>query len=506
MILRPYQDEAKDSTVIGFESVNKQLVVIPTGGGKTILFAHLAAHYAPRRTLILAHRKELIDQAKAKIETAVGLRCEIEKAEQRASMDAQVVIASIQTMAGRADRWPPDHFHLVVVDEAHHALADSYRAVLSRFENHAKILGVTATPDRGDKKNLGQYFERIAYEVSLLRLIKDNYLAPIKIRTLPVRVDLSGVKRVAGDFSADDLAAKIEPWLERVATAMAIECWDRKTVVFLPLVKTAERMADILGRVGLQARCVSGYDDDRESTLRWFAEAGPGSVLCNSMLLTEGWDQPDVDCIVNLRPTAVRALFAQMVGRGTRIHPGKQDLLLLDFLWQTERLALVSAASLITGNVDDVKQAQTALAGGDEVDLVQVCASVEEQRMRKVVAALKENRKRAPGTYEALELCVAISAVELADFEPLNEREARPATARQIAALEKAGFSATGIKCFGHASAILDRLAVRRMEGLATPKQVRMLARFQHPSPETASFEEASAWLNREFGARRNAA
>lgn len=508
MPLRQYQLEAKDQTTIGFGDCDKGLVVIPTGGGKTILFAHLAAHYQPGRTLILAHREELLEQAKDKIFSATGIRAEIEKAERKASYDAPVVVASVQTLARRFERWDKDHFDLIVVDEAHHILADSYRRVLAYFT--AKVLGVTATPDRGDKKNLGKFFDRVFYEVTLARLIRDKFLSPIRVKTLPVKIDLNGIKKVAGDYSADQLGAKIEPWLERVAEVMAGECWDRKTIVFLPLVKTSERMAEILTRNGIEARSVSGYDDNRKETLDWFAKAGPGAALCNAMLLTEGYDQPDVDCIVNLRPTQIRALYAQMVGRGTRLSPatGKESLLLLDFLWQSEKLSLMSAANLFAQKDDVAKEVGELLAasgGEEEQDVLEMSDTVEEQRMKKVVEALKANHKRQAGTQDAVEMCLALGAADLANYEPLSARDARPATAGQLATLTKLGFDPESITCFGHASAIMDRLSVRRLEGLATPKQVRLMARFRHPSPEMATFEEASQFIGQEMQGRRAA-
>ena len=518
MPLRQYQLEAKDSTIVGFEDANKQLVVIPTGGGKTILFAYLAQHYQPARTLILAHREELLEQARNKILQATGIRAEIEKADQRASMDAPIVVASVQTLARekRRGRWSPDHFGLVVVDEAHHVLAESYRAVLAHFDGHAKVLGVTATPDRGDKKNLGQYFERVAYEVSLPKLIRDGFLSRIVAKLLPIKIDLRGVKKLAGDLSADDVGDRIEPWLRKVAEEMVEQCWDRKTIIFLPLVKTAERMSRILNEVGIESRAVSGYDDNRGDTMKWFdKEAGRGSALCNSMLLTEGFDQPDVDCIVNLRPTQMRSLYAQMVGRGTRLSPktGKTDLLLLDFLWQTEKMSLVSAASLYTSD-DEVAKAVTekmvadVMGGGDseEVDVEKAAKDMEEQRMKKVVESLKENHKRPAGTHDALAMCLSLGALDLMDFMPINAREAREMTAGQRGALERAGFDPATVTCFGHASVILDRLSVRRMEGLATPKQVRMMKNLRHPSPDTESFDGAKVWLDAAMSSRRAAA
>lgn len=514
MNLRPYQQEAFDSTVVGFEQWLKLLDVLPTGSGKTVLFAHLAAHYQPGKTLILAHREELLQQAADKIFAATGLRADMERADLRASLDAPVVVGSVKTLmrAKRRERWPHNHWSLIVVDEAHHILADSYQSTLKYFteDSATKVLGVTATPDRGDKKNLRKYFDACAYEISLVRLIKEGWLSPIKVKTLPVKMDLRGLKRMAGDYSADDLGEAIEPYLEKIADEMAKECWSRKTIVFLPLVKTARRMAEILARRGIDCRSVSGYDDDRAETLAWFAKAGPGTALCNAMLLTEGYDQPDVDCIVNLRPTQVRSLYAQMVGRGTRLSPatGKEDMLLLDFLWQTERLNLVSPARLITGNEMDVATVQKVLdeapANGDgELDIIATCEDAERKRFRAVAEAINKNSQRKAGTSDAIEMCLSLGARDLVDFEPLNERQAMPPTQPQITMLERAGFAASGITCFGHASAILDRLAVRRMENLATPKQVRLLERLRHPLPGMATFAEASAFINSELGERR---
>jgi superfamily II DNA or RNA helicase len=500
--LRGYQQEALSAIRQGFETRQRLLAVLPTGAGKTILFAHLAAS-VPGRTLVLAHREELLTQAADKIERATGLVAEIEKADQRASMSAPVVVASVQTMIGRASRWPVDHFSLVVVDEAHHALADSYQGILSRFHGHAKVLGVTATPDRGDKRNLGKYFEEIAYEVGLTRLIKDGYLSRIVVKRLPVGIDLRDVKRTAGDYSAQGVGDAIEPKLSHVADAIAGEAWDRKTIVFLPLVKTARDFAEMLRARRLDARAVAGEDkpDHRAGVLDWFAKSGSGSVLCNAMLLTEGFDQPDVDCVVCLRPTQVRALFVQMVGRGTRVHPGKNNLLLLDFLWQTEDHQLVSAARLVSGHDEDVATVEKLVetAGDEEIDLVEAAEDAEESRIEKLKERLKEVRKKTPGTWDLLELAFALNEEELLSYEPSMEWHEKEVTPAQAQALIKAGFDPLSITCRGHASKILDTLARRRSNELATVKQVRLLRRFGHPNPSSASFREAGAWLDKQF-------
>jgi superfamily II DNA or RNA helicase len=180
--LRPYQREAIAATIKGFNEFRRQLIVCPTGGGKTLLFAKIAEHALPDRTLVLAHREELLEQARDKILRATGIVAQIEAAERTASLDAPIVVASVATLhrEHRRRRFAPDHFALIVVDEAHHALAESYQRVLGYFED-ARVLGVTATPDRGDKRLLGDYFENVAHETTLVDLIRDGYLARVRV-------------------------------------------------------------------------------------------------------------------------------------------------------------------------------------------------------------------------------------------------------------------------------------------------------------------------------------
>ena len=230
----------------------------------------------------------------------------------------------------RLDRFKPDHFGTIIIDEAHHALSPSYRNVIDYFDG-AKVLGVTATPDRGDMKNLGEVFDSLAYEYRITQAIKQGYLCKIKALTIPLKLDLSGVGIAAGDYKAGEVGTALDPYLDQIADQMAEHCMNRKTVVFLPLIATSQKFRGILEKRGFRAAEVNGDSEDRAEILADF-EAGKYNVLCNSMLLTEGWDCPSVDCIVVLRPTKVRGLYCQMVGRGTRLSPGKDHLLLLDFL------------------------------------------------------------------------------------------------------------------------------------------------------------------------------
>ncbi|WP_349772448.1 DEAD/DEAH box helicase [Lacrimispora xylanisolvens] len=351
MELRPYQSEAKAAIFEEWDKgVKRTLLVLPTGCGKTIVFAKVTEDCVRRgnRVLIMAHRGELLDQAADKIGKATGLGCATEKAEETCLGSwFRVVVGSVQSLTRekRLKQFPVNYFDTIIIDEAHHCLSDSYQKILDYFKE-ANILGVTATPDRGDMRNLGECFDSLAYEYTLPKAIKAGYLSPIKALTLPLKLDLSAVGMQSGDFKSGDIATALDPYLYQIADEMEKHCKDRKTVVFLPLVKTSQKFRDILNNKGFRAAEVNGDSKDRAEVLAAY-ERGDYNVLCNSMLLTEGWDCPSVDCIVVLRPTKVRSLYSQMVGRGTRLFPGKGHLLLLDFLWHTERHELCHPASLI---------------------------------------------------------------------------------------------------------------------------------------------------------------
>jgi len=354
MELRPYQEAARSSIHSEWDQGRrKTLLVLPTGTGKTIVFAKIAEDVVKTggRVLILAHRGELLEQAADKIRKTTGLICSVEKAEESClGSFYMITVGSVQTLCRekRLHAFAPDYFHTIIIDEAHHALSETYQRILEYFSG-AHVLGVTATPDRGDMKNLGEFFDSLAYEYTLPQAIRDGFLCKIKAQTIPLQLDLSGVKMSAGDYQAGDVGNALDPYLGQIAREMSHYCQGRKTVVFLPLIATSRKFCQLLIDEGFRAAEVNGESSDRAEILADF-EAGKYDVLCNSMLLTEGWDCPSVDCIVVLRPTQVRSLYCQMVGRGTRLAPDKDFLLLLDFLWMTERHELCRPAALIASN------------------------------------------------------------------------------------------------------------------------------------------------------------
>lgn len=506
MELRPYQKEAKESIFTEWEKgIQKTLLVLPTGCGKTIVFAKVAEECVKQgdRVLILAHRGELLQQASDKIAKATGLGCSVEKADETCLGSwFRITVGSVQSLMRetRLKRFPADYFNTIVIDEAHHCISDSYQRVLNHFPD-AKVLGVTATPDRGDMKNLGSVFESLAYEYTLPRAVKEGYLSPIKAITIPLKVDLTGVGMQSGDFKAGDLGTALDPYLYDIAKEMKKYCQDRKTVVFLPLVKTSQKFRDILNQNGFHAAEVNGDSQDRAEILGDF-EHGKYNVLCNSMLLTEGWDCPSVDCIVVLRPTKVRGLYCQMVGRGTRLAPGKEHLLLLDFLWHTERHELCHPAHLICESEEVAKKMTENLEkAGCPVDIEEAERTAAEdvvaQREEALAKQLAEMKKRKRKLVDPLQFEMSIQAEDLAGYVPAFGWEMAPPSEKQKQTLEKLGILPDQIDNAGKASKLLERLDKRRQEGLTTPKQIRFLEGrgFQHVG--TWQFDSAKKLIDR---------
>ena len=506
MELRDYQKEAKERIFAEWEKgIKKTLLVLPTGCGKTIVFAKVTEECVRGgdRVLILAHRGELLDQAADKIQKATGLGCATEKAEQTCIGSwFRITGGSVQSLMRekRLSQFSEGYFHTIIIDEAHHCLSDSYQRVLEHFKG-AKVLGVTATPDRGDMRNLGEFFESLAYEYTLPKAIKSGYLSPIKALTVPLKLDLTGVGIQAGDFKAGDIGTALDPYLYQIADVMEKYCMDRKTVVFLPLVKTSQKFRNILNGKGFCAAEVNGDSADRAEVLEAF-ERGDYNVLCNSMLLTEGWDCPSVDCIVVLRPTKVRSLYSQMVGRGTRLHPGKDHLLLLDFLWHTERHELCHPADLICQDKEVAKQMTENIGdAGYPMDIEEAETKASEdvvaQREEALAKQLEEMKRRKKKLVDPLQFEMSIQAEDLSGYVPAFGWEMAPPSEKQKNTLEKLGILPDEVGNAGKAAKLLERLDKRRLEGLTTPKQIRFLESrgFRHVG--TWQFDDARKLIDR---------
>ena len=504
--LRPYQQAARDAIHTEWENGHaRTLLVLPTGTGKTIVFASVAADQvrAGDRVLILAHRGELLEQAADKLQRSTGLVSAVETADSTCLNSwFRGVVGSVQTMqrSARLERFPRDYFGTIIIDEAHHAITDGYRRILDYFEG-AKVLGVTATPDRGDMRNLGEVFDSLAYEYKLTAAIKEGYLCKIMAQTIPLQLDISEVGFTSGDYSLGQLGTALDPYLEQIAAEMVQRCRGRKTVVFLPLIKTSQKFRDLLNAKGFQAAEVNGQSADRKEVLADF-DAGKYNVLCNSMLLTEGWDCPSVDCVVVLRPTKVRSLYSQMVGRGTRLAESKTDLLLLDFLWMTDKNELCRPADLVCEDRAVARQmtenlAETGVPEDIEEAAAQACEDVVAQREEALAKQLAEQRRKKAKLVDPLQYEMSIQAEDLSGYVPAFGWEAGPPTEQQTTALEKLGILPDVVESAGKASLLLDRLHKRRDEGLTTPKQIRCLEKYGFQHVGTWSFEQAKHMIDR---------
>lgn len=476
--LRPYQEEAVTAINEKWNEWDRELLVLPTGTGKTVVF-NTIAHSRTGRTLILAHTDELIEQARDKYNRMFN---DIPgKIKASVSDIRRVTVGSVQTMCRRNYE---NAFDTVIVDEAHHAISPSYQTILQQMPA-AKVLGVTATPDRGDKKSLARYFDGIAYEYQLKTAIQDGYLCPIMAKTVPLEIDMNAVKISVGDFEVNSVAATLEPYLPQIAESIMLHASARKTVVFCPLVSIAKELAGMIHG----AREVNGSSPDRKETLEWFENAGPGAVLCNAMLLTEGWDCPSCDCVVVLRPTKIRSLYAQMIGRGTRLSPGKDNLLILDFLWLCKKHNLCKPASLVSDNQVDVDEVVTR-SEDEEIDLLGAISDAEEARRNALARELEKQARKKSELINPIQLFSILDDIGLADYEPVWQWEQADVTSKQAAALKNFGVDPDGMSK-GYACAILDRLIARSQKKLATVKQVQCLRKFGY-DPISWSFEQAS--------------
>lgn len=322
MNLRPYQVEAVTGVIDSIVGSKSALVVMPTGTGKTVCFAHIARQ-RQGRVMVIAHREELVQQAADKIRTVTGQSPDIEMAEYKAGRmyKAPVVVASVQTLCARMgnldrmNKFEPHEFDLLVIDEAHHATADSYRRVIAHFTKNSKlrVVGFTATPDRTDKAALGMVFESVAYKYEIMQAMEDGWLCPIETQQVIVKdMDFSHVRTVAGDLNQGELASIMEQEkvLHKVVTPTIEIAKGRRTLVFASSVAHAERMSEIFNRHGVTAAIVHGgtFKDERRRILNAYNE-GKIQVLCNCGVATEGFDSPGIGVVAIARPTMSRALY-----------------------------------------------------------------------------------------------------------------------------------------------------------------------------------------------------
>ncbi len=355
--LRPYQRECLQSLAARYKAGARRLLVsLPTGTGKTVIFAQFPRFFAmKKRLLVLAHRQELLEQAAHKFRaTSPSVSVGIEQADREAG-GAQIVIASVPTLRGsRLAALDPEQFYLVVVDEAHHAVAPSYRAIFEHLgllgaDTRKLLVGFTATPRRGDRRALGEVFQEIAYSKGVEEMIRDGYLCRIAGWRVQSEVDLDGVRVRAGDFVEAALAAAVDnaPRNELVIAAYDRFARGRRCIAFCVNVEHARHVAKGFRDAGFRSEAVWGAMPaaERAHVLEEL-HAGKLDVVTNCNVLTEGFDEPAVDCVLMARPTRSLGLYVQMVGRGTRLQEGKSDLLVIDIADNSSKHTLAGLNAL----------------------------------------------------------------------------------------------------------------------------------------------------------------
>ena len=517
---RPYQEEAANAAVREYLAGKQStLLVMPTGTGKTVVFADLAAKARRGRVMVIAGREELLDQAADKIETMTGHRPDIEQADRRADRDwmrrSSVVVASVQTLAtGRMQRFKPEQFSLVVVDEAHHATAPTWIKVLDWFKQNksVKILGVTATPDRGDKKGLGKVFESVAWSYDFHQAVGDGWLVPIVARSVMVEeLDYSSCRTTAGDLNGRDLAELMErEYNLQSVVAPTLELYQgRKTLVFAASVAAAERMCEIFNRHGNLARFVCGKTpkDERRTTITEYQE-NKFPILVNVGCLTEGFDDPGVRLVVMARATKSRALYAQMVGRGTRPLPGivdaaggsaerreaiqvsdKPNVEVLDFVGNAGRHELITPIDILGGDLSDSVKARAKKivqdSGGiDTAEAIELAKQeeIDEQEEQRKLALAKRQKVVAKAKFTVADPHSTLGV------QPSGYQE--PASDKQVVFLAKQGIDARGMDK-SDASRMIGKIRSRMERGLCTVKQAALLEKHGYRT-ESMTKEEAS--------------
>lgn len=359
--LRPYQRDCLETILEEYRlGIRRQLICLPTGTGKTVIFAEFPNFFKMKKQmLVLAHREELLNQALDKIQRAnPALTIQVEQANRRADAESDVVIASVPTLGRRGSkrlkRLNPDNFFLIVVDEAHHATASTYQRVLEYFgvfqENTKKLLvGFTATPKRGDGIGLEEIFQKITFSRNLPEMINAGFLASIAAYRVDSDIDLSDISVRLGDFVASQLSdtVNVQSRNELIVNVYNKYLKDKKALCFCVDVKHSHSLAKSFVDAGISAAAITG-NTEKEHRVRLLNEFSEGKikVLANCMVLTEGYDEPSIEGIILARPTKSELLYTQMIGRGTRLHQGKEAVNIIDIVDNTIKHDLANIPSL----------------------------------------------------------------------------------------------------------------------------------------------------------------
>lgn len=521
--LRDYQSGAADSIDLQFSKGQSTLAVMATGLGKTVVFAEVVRRRrSAGRTIVLCHREELILQARQKIEHFTGIECEIEMADQIASTSLYhkmpVVIATIQTLVSgkgkRIERFKPEDFATVILDEAHHGCAASFKKVIDYFRQNplAKILGVTATPDRTDEEALGQIFESVAINMGILEGVDQGWLVPVEQQMVTVAgLDFSGVKTTAGDLNGGELAAimEAEKNLHELCSATLQIAGDRQTIVFTASVKHAEMACNILNRHrdGIaQWICGKTPKENRRSIIKNM-HSGKTQILVNVGVATEGFDCPAVEVIVMGRPTKSRSLYSQMAGRATRPLPGivdgpataadrkaaiygsvKKSCLIVDLVGNSGRHKLVTTLDILGGKYSEEERElarEMLKKDGENKNTTEALDAAAEKLAARRAKAREEAEQREEERKRKIKATAKISVRNVSPFDVFDivpdqfNDSSRTGTlsAREKEMLLRAKLDPNGMT-YAEGAAWCAEIDRRRRGGLCTVRMAKQLKKY----------------------------
>jgi len=545
MNLRNYQTDASDAAFREWNNGAKStLIVCPTGTGKTVIFADIISRFQPRRAMVIAHRKELIYQAKDKIQALTGLQCGIEMADNYVNNSLfgklPVVISTIQTQSKRMSRFKPEEFGVLIIDEAHHMVARTYQNLINYYREHnpdIKVLAVTATPDRGDEEALGQIVDTVAFDYEILNAINDGWLVPVEQQMVTLgSLDLSQVRTTAGDLNGADLAAIMEseknlqgvvqPTLEALwgldqhsldhihptmwASFESIQP-SKRAIVFTVSVAQAEMLSNIFNRVQPDLSgwvCGRTKDEIRDETLKKFMQ-GQTRIMVNVGVLTEGFDDPGVDMIVMARPTKSRALYAQMCGRAMRPLPGlvdglataeerrqaiatspKKTMLVMDFVGNSGKHKLVTSADILGGKVSAAAVANVlakARTTGAPINMTEELEDAE-QELQKLAAQARqqEEARKARLLLKTGYTTRTVSAFDAFDITPTQQRgwdKGKVLTEKQRRLLLRQGINPDEMS-YAEGRQMVTELFRRWDKNLCTIRQARLLKKYGYETKE----------------------
>lgn len=505
--LYPYQITCCNKVYEEFaKGIKRTILICATGGGKTSICSEIVDTFYARgmRVLWLAHREELLFQAQQRIYDFTGYLGEIDKAQKVADISASIIIASVQTLrAKRLERYPKDHFDLIIYDECHHIVSDGGKKIIDYFDS--KLLGVTATPDRADEKSLGDIFDSVAFQYSLIDAIKGGYLANIKgFQIKDFEIDLSELRKATGgDYSDSDLENVILKYVNPIADGICNPTIkDLKSICFTPTVKSAAILCNVLNERGVKARYISGETDSRERqrTLLDYKN-DEFTHLLNCAVLTEGFDEPSIQNVIMTRPTLSRAFYAQCVGRVTRKHHSK--LLdangnpygyLTEFSYANTKHKLVNAYELFASKGFDerVREKAAKLNHGNFLDNLEF-AHDEIFNIKKILSRIKLSTKEGT-VYDPFAMCDALG-VDLSGEFDIKWKDVvftGEVTPKQLESLKKRGVSNPEK---------LNKAEAAKILNMPSPKMLSILNRNKIMNAENLTMSQASIIIDKLAGA-----